>query len=74
MGDDTKEKRNRAEQKIKRAEHAAAMRARALAEYEDAAEARRAKTSKLRALRLAREAEERAAAADKAPPPKTVKR
>jgi hypothetical protein len=45
---------------------------RALMDYENAAIATRAKTAKLKALRLARDAEE--AAAEAAAPPKAVKK
>ena len=47
---------------------------RALVDYENAAVAMRAKTAKLRALRLARDAEEAAAAAAAPPPEKKAKK
>jgi hypothetical protein len=64
------EQRAKAELKFKRAE-SAAMRGQAMAEYEADAKATRSKSAKLKTLRLAKEAEEQAAAESA---PKVVKR
>jgi hypothetical protein len=59
------EARARADQKFKKSEQAATARDKAMAEYMAEAEKQRAKTAKLKALRLAKEAEDAAAAKTK---------
>jgi hypothetical protein len=54
--------RARADLRFKKQEEAATVRQKAMAEYVAESDARQAKTSKLRALRLAKEAEDLAAA------------
>ena len=57
--------RARADQKFKKSEQAATARDKAMAEYMAEAEKQRAKTARLKALRLAKEAEDAAAATAK---------
>jgi hypothetical protein len=64
--------RARADLRFKKAEEAATLRAKAMAEYDAETDARRKKTAKLKALRLAKEAE--VAAAAEAEPPKKAAR
>jgi hypothetical protein len=54
--------RARADLRVKKAEDAAVIRNKAMAEYTAEGKARQAKTEKLRAMRLAKEAEDREAA------------
>jgi hypothetical protein len=61
--------RARADLRFKKQEEAATVRQKAMAEYAAETDARQAKTSKLRALRLAKEAEDLAAA-----PPAPIKK
>jgi hypothetical protein len=56
------EARAKADQKFKKSQQAATARDKAMAEYVAEAEKQRAKTAKLKALRLAKEAEDAAAA------------
>jgi len=62
LADSSKEAvRARADLRFKKAEEAATLREKAMAEYAAESEARKQKTSKLRELRLAKEAEDQAA-------------
>ena len=63
MGDSSKDVRAKADLRFRKAERAATARDQAMNEYAAEDEKRRIKTAKLRELRLAREAEEQAAAA-----------
>jgi hypothetical protein len=63
------EARARADQKFKKQQQAATARDKAMADYAAETEKQRAKSAKLKALRLAREAED-AAAAEAMPPKK----
>jgi len=70
LGDNSKDVRAKADLRFRKAERAATARDQAMNEYAAEDEKRRIKTAKLKELRLAREAEEQAAAAAVAPAPK----
>ena len=63
MGDSSKDVRAKADLRFRKAERAATARDQAMNEYAAESERRRLKTAKLKELRLAKEAEEQAAAA-----------
>ena len=63
MGDSSKDVRAKADLRFRKAERAATARDQAMNEYAAESEKRRLKTAKLKELRLAKEAEEQAAAA-----------
>jgi hypothetical protein len=69
LADDKKNAANNQFRKLRQAEEGK----RAMTEYENAAIATRAKTERLKALRLARDAEEAAKLAANPPPPKKKK-
>ena len=70
MGDSSKDVRAKADLRFRKAERAATARDQAMNEYAAESERRRVKTAKLKELRLAKEAEEQAAATASVPPPK----
>jgi hypothetical protein len=73
LGDSSKDVRAKADLRFRKAERAATARDQAMNEYAAESERRRLKTAKLKELRLAREAEEQAAAAVTEPAPKKKK-
>jgi hypothetical protein len=70
LGDSSKDVRAKADLRFRKAERAATARDQAMNEYAAESERRRLKTAKLKELRLAKEAEEQAAAAAVPPAPK----